>query len=72
MIDLEKMEEKSDHDLLIVTVTTLAEMQKQFTNHLAHHAIEAAHRRQRELIYLTVGLGAIVTAVFAVLALFSS
>jgi len=72
MINLEKIEDKSDHDLLIITVTSLAALEKQFTNHLAHHAAEAAHRRNRELIYLSIGLGAVVTAVFSVLALFSS
>jgi len=66
MIDLNRLEEKSDHDLLIVSVTSLAALESQFANHLAHHQAEAEHRRSRELIYLTIGLGAIVTAVFSV------
>ena len=72
MIDLDKIEDKSDHDLLIVAVTSLAALETNFTNHLAHHEADAAHRRNRELVYLSVGLGSIITALFAVLTLFSS
>lgn len=53
-----KLEDKSDHDLLIQTVTILAVLEKQFSNHLTHHEKE-------KNIYLRAAIGAGIAAIFS-------
>ena len=55
----DEVEGKSDHDLLIRIDTRTINMDKVLGNHLAHCD-------KREMIYLTVTLGSIVTAFLAV------
>lgn len=59
MNQLEKLE---DHDLLIMCVTQLSGIDRNLNNHLAHH-------QKREMVYLTVALGSILTAVISMVCL---
>jgi hypothetical protein len=54
----EDLREKSDHDLLIITVTELKQVKKILGNHLEH-----AHKR--ELLYLSVLLGGVITVMLS-------
>jgi hypothetical protein len=55
----QELESKSDHDLLIVTVTKLLAVEEKLNSYLAQ-------QKSKELIYLTVMLGSAISAVFSI------
>jgi len=62
MDELKELKDKSDHDLLVITVVKLDNVIKVLGNHLAHC-------NRREMIYLTIILGCAATSVISLIGL---